>query len=365
VKLLLLLSSLGSGGAERVMTQLANHWAAQGHAVTLVATYGRYVAPAFALDPRVDLRGLADGRNPRGRRRLGRLRALRQLMRDGGFDGAIAFLTNVNVAAILARAGLSLPLVVSERTYPPLYPLSPPLELARRSLYRFADRVVMQTGDSAVWLAQHIASARGVVIPNPVTWPIPETTPSISPSAHLPADCRMLLAVGRLSPEKRFDLLLEAFARVGDEARDWRLVIAGEGPMRAALERHVERLGLEGRVSMPGQIGNIGEWFARAAAFALTSSFEGYPNALLEAAASGVPVAAIDCPTGVRDIVARGVNGVLAPRDSDATSFAAALRSVLIGTWPGASSHATLMREQHAIGVIAEQWLACLQGAAP
>jgi GalNAc-alpha-(1->4)-GalNAc-alpha-(1->3)-diNAcBac-PP-undecaprenol alpha-1,4-N-acetyl-D-galactosaminyltransferase len=364
VRLLLLLSSLGSGGAERVMVLLANHWADQGHAVTLMTTYGRYVEPAFAVNPTVKLRGPAGGREREAHGRLGRLLALRRQMRDGEFDGAIAFLTNVNIAAILARAGMQLPLLVSERVYPPAFPLSTSWELARRALYRFADAVVMQTGDGARWLAEHIPSARGVVIANPVRWPVPESAPSISPSALVPAGRRMLLSMGRLTSQKRFELLLEAFAHLGDEARDWHLVIAGEGPLRGALEELVERLGLHGRVSMPGQIGNVAEWFGRAEAFALTSSFEGYPNALLEAAASGVPVAAIDCPTGVRELVAHGVNGVLAPRDSDAVSFAGALRTVLIGTWPGAFLHAMDIRERHSIGQIADQWLACLRGAA-
>jgi GalNAc-alpha-(1->4)-GalNAc-alpha-(1->3)-diNAcBac-PP-undecaprenol alpha-1,4-N-acetyl-D-galactosaminyltransferase len=347
-----------------VMTLLANHWVEQGHEVTLMTTYGRYVEPAFALNPKVDLRGPGGGREREARGRLRRLLALRRVMREGEFDGAIAFLPNVNVAAIVARVGLRLPLVVGERTYPPAMPLSPARELARRGLYRFADAVVMQTHDGARWLAEQIPSARGEVIANPVCWPIPEAAPSISPSAFVPTGLRMLLSVGRLAPEKRLDLLLEAFAYVGEEARDWRLVIAGEGPLRAALEELVERLGLVGRVSMPGQIGNVAEWFGRAEAFALTSSFEGYPNALLEAAASGVPVAAIDCLTGVRELVAQGVNGVLAPRDSDAASFAAALRSVLLGTWPGALSHATEIRERHALWRVADQWLACLQVAA-
>ncbi|AWN40547.1 glycosyltransferase [Methylobacterium durans] len=305
MKLLLLLSTLGSGGAERVMTLLANHWAAEGHSVTLVTTYGRYVEPAFALSPEVTLRSLDGGPGEATCGRLRRLLALRRIMLDGDFDGAISFLSNVNVAAILARIGLSIPLVVSERTYPPAYPLTPTYECARRGLYRFADVVVMQTDDGARWLAEQLPSARGFVIPNPVIWPIPEARPVVLPSAIVPPGRRLLLSVGRLSPEKRFDLLLEAFARAGDVTRDWHLVIAGEGPSRALLEGEAKRLGIADRVSMPGQIGNMAEWFGQAEAFALTSSFEGYPNALLEAVVSGVPVAAIDCLTGVRNLVAR------------------------------------------------------------
>ncbi|KAB1070761.1 glycosyltransferase [Methylobacterium planeticum] len=364
MKLLLLLSTLGSGGAERVMTLLANHWVAEGHLVTLVTTFGRYVEPAFALSPEVTVRSLDGGPGEVERGRIRRLLALRQIMLDSDFDGAIAFLSNVNLAAILARIGLAIPLVVSERTYPPACPLTPTFEFARRGLYRFADVVVMQTDDGARWLAEQLPSARGCVIPNPVLWPIPSAMPVVSPTAIVPADRRLLLSVGRLSPEKRFDLLLEAFARAGDVARGWHLVIAGEGPSRAMLEADTRRLGIEDRVSLPGQIGNMAEWFGLAEAFALTSSFEGYPNALLEAVASGVPVAAIDCPTGVRHLVARGVNGVLAPRNTDAACFASALRTLLGGSWPGAASTAVEARERHAIARIADQWLSCLRGVA-
>ncbi len=251
--------------------------------------------------------------------------------------------------------------MVGERTYPPSMPISPTYALARRRLYRFADTVVMQTQDAAEWLSSAIPSARAAVIPNPLRWPIPDSEPAKAPSTFVPENSRLLLSMGRLSPEKRFDLLLEAFASLGEEAHDWRLVIGGEGPMREALDSLVMRLGLADRVTLPGQIGNVAAWYRRADAFALTSSFEGYPNALLEAAASEVPVAAIDCLTGVRGLVVDGLNGVLAPRTADAVDFAGALRTVLTGAWPGVTSHAADIRRRHAIGQIGEQWLACLR----
>jgi glycosyltransferase involved in cell wall biosynthesis len=326
-----------------------------------MTTFGQHVEPAFSLHDAVELRSLADNGGRSQARRFTRLRQLRREMRDGGYDGAIAFLTNVNVAAILARTGLPLPLVVGERTYPPSMPTSAALSAARRALYPSADLVVMQTEDGARWLEREAPRAHGAVIPNPLRWPIPDAAPRVDPTATVRAGRRLLLTAGRLSTEKRFDLLLRAFADLGEPAKNWDLVIAGEGPMRAALERLVRELEIGDRVSLPGQIGNMGAWLERADAFTLTSSFEGYPNALLEAVASGVPVAAIDCLTGVRDLVSDGVNGVLAARDADATAFAGALRTLLGRAWPQAAAYAAATRERHAIDQIADRWLSTLQ----
>lgn len=362
MRILLLLSALGSGGAERVMTLLANYWTEQGNEVTLMTTYGSYVKPAFELRSEVDLRGPSGDRDWKGGGRVSRLLALRRILRNGDYDGAIAFLTNVNVAAILARGGLRVPLIVSERTYPPAYRLSPSLELARRALYPLADTVVMQTKEGARWLAKEVPKARAKIIPNPVQGTLRECDRELPP--YVPAGRRLLLAVGRLAPEKRFDLLIEAFAGLAAEAEGWHLVIAGEGPLRGALEARVRELNLSSRVSLPGQLNDIGRLLARAEAFALTSAFEGYPNALLEAVASGVPVAAIDCLTGVDELVEDGRNGVLASRNADAASFGFALRRVLNGTWPDATRHAAEIRERHSVPHIAAEWLQCFEDVA-
>ncbi|WP_154589646.1 glycosyltransferase, partial [Bordetella pertussis] len=97
-------------------------------------------------------------------------------------------------------------------------------------------------------LRTHVPGSRLAVIPNPVHWPLPRTEPVLVP----PADGRpRLLAVGRLHPDKGFDVLIDAYARIAPRYPDWDLVILGEGEECAALQRRVDEAGLAQRVALP------------------------------------------------------------------------------------------------------------------
>jgi len=137
-------------------------------------------------------------------------------------------------------------------------------------------------------------------ITNPVAWPWPDVDPPT------------VLAVGRLNPEKNYPLLLEAFARVRDQMRA-RLVVLGEGPERAMLERLSARLGLEADVAFPGFDLHPAAWMARSTILALSSTWEGQPNVLLEAMACGVPVISTRCPFGPDEIIEPEITGLLVP----------------------------------------------------
>ena len=114
--------------------------------------------------------------------------------------------------------------------------------------------------------------------------------------------------MGRLSREKGFDILLDAFAEVAEMQPEWKLALFGEGPMRAAV-------GLTDRVTMPGLVKHAHDALAQADIFVLPSRFEGFPNALCEAMACSVAAIATDCPSGPREIIRHDVDGLLVPPD--------------------------------------------------
>ena len=130
----------------------------------------------------------------------------------------------------------------------------------------------------------------------------------------------VIVAAGTLAPWKGFGDLVEAFALL---KRDARLIILGEGPLRAELEAQVMRLGLGDRIKLPGFADNILKYFARADLFVLSSHVEGLPNVLVEAMMCGCSVVATDCPTGPREVLEDGRFGTLVPpRDPPALATA-------------------------------------------
>ena len=126
---------------------------------------------------------------------------------------------------------------------------------------------------------------------------------------------KTLTAVGRLVKQKGFDLLIAASAAVAISIPTWQLVIRGEGPERHALEKLVKDLAMEERILLPGVSNHPGGWIDGSDAFVLSSRFEGWGNALLEAMASGLPVVSFDCEWGPAEMTADGVNGILVARE--------------------------------------------------
>ena len=314
--------SLHGGGAERVTVRLAGALRRLGWRTTLVTLEGpgtdHYPVPEGVVRVALHRAGASGGTAGALRANLGRVRALRATLREADADVAIGMMATCSVLVALATLGTGIAAVGAERIHPPRLPLGRAWETARRLAYPRLDAVVALTERSAEWLRRHARARRVVVIPNAVQWPLPELAPAVEPARWLgPAD-RLVLAIGRLDAQKGFDVLLRAFARMRDARPGWRLAILGDGPQRAALEGLGATLGLGEALVMPGRVGNVGAWLARADVYALSSRFEGFPNTLVEAMSAGLACVATDCETGPREIVTDGVDGLLVPVDDEA-----------------------------------------------
>ncbi len=327
MRLTCIISSLGSGGAERVLTTLANAWAASGADVTILTFDSGRARPFFALHDNVALGGLdlrsntthilhAIVANAR------RIAVLRRAIRQRAPDVVIGFMDATNVLTLIATRGLAVPVVVSDRIDTARYSSGAIWDRLRRVTYPLADRIVVQTQAAFDRLPERERRA-AVVIANPVVVPAkggasPASLMARPPTAEGPdgRPHRKVLAMGRLTNQKGFDLLLRAFAMVAPRHPDWSIEIYGEGPERERLEALRRTLELNGRVALPGVTADPFGRMASADLFVLSSRFEGFPNVLCEAMACGLPVVAFDCPHGPREIIRDGVDGVLVEAES-------------------------------------------------
>ena len=317
-----MIHSLNGGGAERVIAGLASRLAGRGHDVVLV-TLDDGENDRHKVSPKVQrasLNVVGDGGSIAKRlvQRLRRQRVLSRAMQQAQCDVWLSFCDQVNVLALLStfgtsalvRPGFSLrprfKMIVSERSDPNQQPLRRLDQWARKRLYRYAAATVALTEASATTL-RGWGCERVHVIPSAVDEP---------PSYFAPANPRTeVIAVGRLEYEKGFDRLLDAFARLSKTHPQWRLRILGEGSLRADLTARARHLGIGDLVELPGWIAPVWDRLREASIFVLPSRYEGFPSALLEAMAIGLPCVAVDCESGPRAIIDPDVDGLLVGND--------------------------------------------------
>jgi len=368
MRVAIIITSLHSGGAERVTAHLANAWAALGWEISVITLARKELdfyqlhtdIDRLALDLSGDSRGLIEAVQANVRRVV----ALRCALRAFRPDTVVAMMTSAGVLATLATRGLNCRVIVSERIYPPLYPLGWIWNLLRRVAYRRACRVVMLTREGLNWLEKEIPGAKGAVIPNPAIYPLPLGEPVLRPVQILASERKLLLAVGRLDEGKQFDCLLDAFATLAIRHPSWDLVILGEGPERAGLEQQIAALGLQRRASLPGRAGNMGDWYGRADLYVMSSRFEGFPNTLTEAMAHGCAAVSYDCDTGPRDLIRHEVDGLLVAPVGDVPALTEALDRLMgdEGERTRMASRALEVRERYSMEKIIAMWDATFDG---
>lgn len=334
MKLCIFISSLRPGGAERVATTFANHWIKKGWQVTIITLAGTdqdfYPVSSAVKRVALDRAGNSYGVLTGLWNNLSRLRALRHAIKRENPDIALGLMPSNNILCGLACMGTGVVAVGSEHNHPPAQGLRQPWSTLRRLVYPRLFAVSSLTVKSAAWIRVHTHARRVPIIPNPITYPLPNGDPVIDPSVirKTLGGEKVLLAVGRLVEQKGFDRLLTAFSRVYPDHPEWRLVILGEGPLRKNLNSQRDELGLARIVAFPGVVGNLGAWYSAADAYVMTSRFEGFGNTLAEALTYGLPSVAVDCETGPSDIIRHDIDGILVPQD-DPDALVGALNRLL------------------------------------
>jgi glycosyltransferase involved in cell wall biosynthesis len=321
-KLLFYLYSLAGGGAERVIALLASGFAARGWETILAVQFEARENAGF-IDPavRIELLGAEHGAT------MWRLARLLKRERPDISLSALGF-CNLKHALASTLAGRRNRAILSFHGHIDVEP-----GFASRVASRLAPVTTRLTARSVCvsdWMRHHVVEElhgcprRAITIHNPA--PIDHAAPAIDEATLLAREA-IILALGRLVPEKGFATLIDAFARLDQPGA--KLVILGEGPERAALEQRVLALGLAGRVGMPGYVTEPWAYFARARVCAVSSASESFSNVAVEALAHGLPVVSTDCG-GPAEIISRPQEGRLVPVGDVAAlseALAAALRA--------------------------------------
>jgi glycosyltransferase involved in cell wall biosynthesis len=330
---------MGPGGAERVMSHLLAHLSTQ-HTVTLLTFESEATASFYPLPPSVSY--LKADKLGYGLDRVwhivSRPGMIRRIVKTFSPDAIISFSDTTNITTLIACLGLRIPVIVSERVDPFEHDIGWAKDRLRLYTYPLARVVVVPSRRVAEYFPAHLQS-RIRVIGNP----IPLATGAARASMDNSIGRKRIIAVGRYDWQKGFDLLVDAFGLISQAHSDWDLVIFGEGPERPRLAAQVRRLRLETRVKLKGVVGDIFDEFAQSHVIACSSRYEGFPNALAEGLAHGLPAVGYRGVSGVEDLIIDGKTGLLADLAEGATGLARAL-SKLVGDpgFRGAASGAAL-----------------------
>ena len=375
VHLTIVLTTLNAGGMERAAVNMANHWVARGWRPTILTTSQRGRPIAYELDPRVVHRDIGWRRDPEDHEMdhpsleaiLGAvdsdlpeydlvladvvlLTLLRRAIQMTRPEVVISLSDVMNVRMLIATHGLRFRRYVSERCDPERTQLKPEWERLRRRLYPRADGVIAQTESAARHFERHGAKARAIA--NPVV-PAP-------PANGATKEGKSIVTVARLVAFKRLNVIIRAFASLEARHPEWRLDIWGDGPLREHLAGLIAELGAR-RIALRGHARDVYAAFRAADLFAMSSNTEGFPNALCEAMAAGLPAVVYDCGAGVREIVRDGVDGVLV-RDDGPQPFAAALERLMADDEERQrlAARAPEVVQRFSVGEVMRQWEECI-----
>ena len=351
--------SLDQGGAERVTSILANRYADMGIEVA-VFVMKSVSSNSYSLRENIRIINLSEEKALKAAGsgllyNIKRICILRRSVKSYSPQVLFTMMINANVIGALALLRSGIACVVSERNDPSQFPVGTLWAVLRRISYGLSFSVVAQTSRAQKWLEKNTSAKRVTVIPNPIELPMIDGQPHVETPNK---DEKMILAVGRLCQQKQFDHLIDAFSSLTRDFPGWSVSILGEGGDREDLLSQISSRRVEGKVRLIGRVGNMSDWYQAADLFVMPSRFEGFPNALAEAMANGVPSISYDCPSGPAELIDQGINGWLAKANSvdDLTSK---MRAVMDNPHiaEGVSIEARKISKSLNPVVIANRWL--------
>lgn len=348
--ILFIVSSLGFGGAERVVSELANYYSNIGNEIHIMLISNNKIN--YRISEKIQIIDL----NSKIVNKTGffaiyeRLRLIRKYTNQLNPDIVISFLAVINIYVCFSLMLSKHKLIISERNDPKNDPKGCIKRLTRLLAYELADGFVFQTNIAKQYFSKRI-QYKSIVIANPIKANLPEPIKGIK--------SKKIIAIGRLVNQKNYPLLIYAFNEIQKEFNEYTLFIYGEGEDKNKIEELICTLCLENKIILKGNVSNVHEEVSDASLYVLTSNYEGMPNALMESMSMGIPCISVDCSGGGPALlINNGENGILV-RTNSKDDLADAMRELLtdIDLSKKLSSNALRDSKKYSIQNIANQWM--------
>lgn len=350
-----LISNLSAGGAERATSSLANYFSQHGHEVEIITfkdsdsfytledkvTHLRLGFDEIALS--LSLKRIFGA--------LKRMFKIRSFIKKRKLDVLIGMSFSMTWYTVFATKFTKTKSVGTERNNPYKYKATKINSFLRKFFYKFCDGYVFQTKKSSLFFTDKLKK-RDIIIPNAI---FNETVYKLTVPEKRE---KLICAVGRLNEQKRFDILIDAFASIAEKIPEHRMIIFGEGDLRKELEERVSSYSLEERIFLPGTDPEAVKIVNRAEVFVLSSDLEGMPNVLMEAMAMGVPCVSTRCDMGPEELIENEKNGLLVDVGST-QQIAQAMFGIIKNPdlSEKLSSNARELIKTHSIDAISKKWL--------
>jgi len=308
-KVIIATGTLGGGGAERVFLNIANEMSERDVQVRILVT-GSRKAESYPVSDKIIIDKIQSNKQNKIFKIIDKFVQFRKYFKMHEDSTVISFFPDVSAYCVLASFGIKNKNIVSERNNPYIIPRKNLMKKIRNVAFDYADVCVFQTEDAKKYFSKKVQN-KGYIIKNPINI---EQLPEVLDFERRE---KVILAVGRIVPQKNFMMLVQAWEMIEKMYPDYVLYIYGDktyrdGVFTEELQEYIRQRKLDTRVVLMGFSNDIYSIMNRAAIYVSSSDFEGMSNTMIEAMAMGAPTIATDCPIGgARMVIQDGVNGIL------------------------------------------------------
>lgn len=302
MKILFCTSSMGKGGAERVISILSNNLIKDNEITILVNTNKNI---AYKLDDSINIITL-DKKYKKNSliRNISRIKKTKKVLKEQKPDIIISFLPMPSFRIIIANIRMKIPVIISDRNDPKQEYKSKLSNILMNWLYPKANGFVFQTKEQKRYFKDEIQKKSRIIF-NPINDCFLKENKIVKKE-------NTIINIGRLMPQKNQIMLINAFSEIIKKYPQYKLKIFGEGPLKESLKKRIEDLNIEDKAFLCGLTDNIKEELENSKIFVLSSNYEGMPNVLIEAMATGCASISTDCPCGgPREFIENYKNGIL------------------------------------------------------